>query len=199
MHWGPVPQRQEFPSHQSDRTGSQTTPWQVQRLFAASHWGFGEAGSQAAMLPQRQDPSRQLLVATGLQITADAPDPHLQAPSAGSQVGLIAGQVRGVPETHRPSAHWSPTVQAFPSEQVRLLAWCTHPVRELHESFVQTFPSSQLVGPAGWQTPWVQMSPSVQASPSLQGVSSGRGLQAVLLVVGWQDWQGKPGRISPVL
>lgn len=136
------------------------------------------------MVPHRQTPLWHVLVATGLQITAEAPDPHLHAPSAGSQSGLTEGQDRGVPETHRPPEHWSPTVQAFPSEQVRLLFWRTQPVRELHESVVQMLPSSQSVGPTGTQDPPMQRSPAVQASPSLHGVSSGRGLQAVLLVAG---------------
>jgi hypothetical protein len=51
-----------------------------------------------------------------------------------------------------------------------VFATCTHPVAGSHESIVQHWPSSQLVGPPAWHVPPPQVSPVVQAFPSLHGL-----------------------------
>jgi hypothetical protein len=59
-------------------------------------------------------------------------------------------------------------VQALPSSQT-IATWSHRPVPALHESVVQTSPSSQEGGGPPTQTPPVQVSPAVQASLSSHG------------------------------
>jgi len=59
-------------------------------------------------------------------------------------------------------------VHAFPSSHGFVLFTWVQPPAGLHASVVQGLPSSQLVGPPGWQVPPEQTSPVVQALPSLQ-------------------------------
>jgi hypothetical protein len=69
------------------------------------------------------------------------------------------------------------SVQGFPSLHDAEMSVCTQPVAGLHESVVQTLPSSQLVADPLTQAPPAQVSPVVQAFPSSQ--------DAVLLV--WEQ------------
>jgi hypothetical protein len=74
-----------------------------------------------------------------------------------------------VPEpAQRPPPQVSPKVQASPSSQELLFGANAQPLLGLHESSVQTFPSSQGNGVPAWQVPPEQTSPCVQASPSVQ-------------------------------
>jgi hypothetical protein len=61
-------------------------------------------------------------------------------------------------------------VQELPSLQAAVLLTCLHPVAVLHESLVQTFPSSQLGGGPPTHDPPEHMSAVVQALPSLHGL-----------------------------
>ena len=72
------------------------------------------------------------------------------------------------PPLQTPPAQTSPTVQAFPSSQAKVLFVKTHPVAGMQVSVVHTFPSLQTRVPApGLQLPPPQVSPVVQAFPSL--------------------------------
>jgi hypothetical protein len=68
-----------------------------------------------------------------------------------------------------PPEQLSPVVQAFPSSHGLLLFECTQPLAGLHESSVQTLPSSQLGGAPPTHAPLEQVSFVVQALPSLHG------------------------------
>jgi len=74
------------------------------------------------------------------------------------------------PPTQTPAEQVSFVVQKLPSLQVAVLFSCLQPVMELHESLVQTFPSSQLGGGPPTHNPPEHMSPVVQAFPSLHGL-----------------------------
>src|SRR5262244_2190081 len=70
-------------------------------------------------------------------------------PSTGSQVSVVHGLPSSqlsimVPARHDPLAHWSPSVHMLPSSHGCVLFTCTQPEAALHESSVQTSPSSQL-------------------------------------------------------
>jgi hypothetical protein len=62
-------------------------------------------------------------------------------------------------------------VQALPSLQEETLFTFIHPVAELQESLVQTFPSSQFGGGPPTQDPSEHMSPVVHAFPSSHGLA----------------------------
>ena len=85
-----------------------------------------------------------------------------------SEHGLPSLQLSAGPGTHRPPAHVSVVVQAFPSLQDAVLFVLTHPVDVLHESFVQTLLSLQLGAGPPTHVPPAQVSAVVHAFPSLQ-------------------------------
>ena len=62
---------------------------------------------------------------------------------------LLSSHAEMLPATHDPPEHWSPEVQALPSEQgFVLFVYAQAPVAGLHVSVVQMFVSAQLlVGP----------------------------------------------------
>jgi hypothetical protein len=94
------------------------------------------------------------------------PDAGLQASSVHT---LPSSQLGGAPPTQIPPAQASLVVHALPSSQGAVLLTCVQPVAGLHESSVQTFPSSQLGAVPPMQVPPEQASPVVQESPSSQG------------------------------
>jgi hypothetical protein len=70
----------------------------------------------------------------------------MQLPVVGWQ--LVPGsQEIGVPGTQVPPEQLSPTVHMLPSSQPAVLLSWTQPLAALHESSVQTLPSSQLSEP----------------------------------------------------
>src|SRR3989442_10728276 len=77
--------------------------------------------------------------------------------------------MRGGPPTHAPPAHVAAVVQTLASSHGAVFAVCTHPVAGLHESVVQTFPSSQLRAGPPAHPPAEQVSFVVHALPSSQG------------------------------
>jgi hypothetical protein len=83
--------------------------------------------------------------------------------------GLPSLQSSPTPALHAPPWHLSPDVQAEPSSHGSVLLAFTHPEAGLHESFVQTLPSSQSSSAPGMQEPLPHVSPSVQALPSVHG------------------------------
>jgi hypothetical protein len=97
----------------------------------------------------------------------------LTHPVAGSQESSVhrfpSSQFGGAPDTQRPPAQVSPTVQALPSLQAAVLFAFTQPVAGSHESSVHGLASLQARGAPGLQTPPPQASPTVQALPSSQG------------------------------
>jgi hypothetical protein len=78
------------------------------------------------------------------------------------------GQIVAVP-VHAPPEHTSADVQRLPSLHGAVLFAWTQPVSVLHESFVQTFASSQFVAAPATHTPPAHVSFAVQAFPSLHG------------------------------
>src|SRR5207237_933346 len=88
---------------------------------------------------------------------------------ASSVQGLPSSQRRAAPPTHLPPEQGSPVVQPSTSEHGAVFGVCTQPVAGLHESSVQTLPSSQLGGALPTHVPPVQTSTVVQALPSSQG------------------------------
>ena len=138
----------------------------------------GSPSSQAAVLFVLWQPL------TASHTSSVQASPSSQAPPAKvlSQP-LIASQLSTVqmspslqssvaPETHSEPVHWSPTVQASPSEHGPVLATFTQPPAELQKSSVQGLPSLQGVVSSPWQSPapshWsllVHSSPSSQAMP----------------------------------
>jgi hypothetical protein len=96
-------------------------------------------------------------------------------PWIGSQVSSVQTlpslQTGGGPPTHAPLEQVSFVVQALPSLQEETLFTFVHPVAVLHESLVQTFPSSQLGGGPPTQDPSEHMSPVVHAFPSSHGLA----------------------------
>ena len=83
--------------------------------------------------------------------------------------GFPSSQPRGAPPTHLPPEQASPVVQASKSEHGAVFGVCTQPVAGLHESSVQTLPSSQLGGALPAHVPPWQTSTVVHALPSSQG------------------------------
>jgi hypothetical protein len=92
-------------------------------------------------------------------------------PTAGLQESSVqmlpSLQLGPGPPTHGPPAQVSPVVQALPSLHEAVLFVWTQPAPGLHESSVQTLPSSQLVAEPPTHAPPAQVSPVVQALPSL--------------------------------
>src|SRR5207244_307877 len=86
---------------------------------------------------------------------------------------LPSSQSSGGPPTHTPPEHVSFVVQTLPSSHGAELFTCSHPSVGLHESSVQTFPSSQFGGGPPRHTPPEHVSFVVQGLLSLQGVPSG--------------------------
>jgi hypothetical protein len=86
-------------------------------------------------------------------------------PPAGSQLSSVqlfeSLQTGGGPPTHALSEHVSPVVHAFPSLHGLVLLACKHPLDGLHESSVQTLPSSQFGGAPPMHAPPEQTSPVV--------------------------------------
>src|SRR2546426_136384 len=87
--------------------------------------------------------------------------------------GLPSSQLRAARPIHLPPEQVSPVVQASKSSHEAVFGMCTQPVAELHESSVQTLPSSQLGGALPTHVPPLQMSTVVQASPSSHGAVLG--------------------------
>jgi hypothetical protein len=84
---------------------------------------------------------------------------------------LPSSQFGAAPPTHVPPEHVSLVVQPLPSVHGAVLFTCAQPVAGLHESSVQTFPSSQFGGVPPTQFPPEHVSPVVQALPSLHGAA----------------------------
>ena len=80
---------------------------------------------------------------------------------------LPSSQLAGEPPVHVPPPQVSFVVQASPSLHEAALSTCTQHVPGLHESSVQTLPSSQF-GALPTQTPPLQASAVVQSLPSSQ-------------------------------
>ena len=81
------------------------------------------------------------------------------------------------PPTQAPPPQASPIVHGLPSLQRTVLLVWTQPVAGLHESSVQTLPSSQSC--AAWgQSPCPTQESIVQASASMHGLGPGRQLPA---------------------
>jgi hypothetical protein len=78
-------------------------------------------------------------------------------------------QVGGGPPRHTPLEQASAVVQAFPSSHGSVLFVWAQPDAGLHESSVQTLPSSQFGGGPPTQVPLEHVSFVVQALPSSQG------------------------------
>ena len=94
--------------------------------------------------------------------------------------GLPSSQLIAPPAPQEPPLQVSPTVQTLPSLQDAVLLADLQPAWASQVSVVQGLPSSQVLGPAGVQTPALQASPMVQLLLSLQ--------TAVLLVC-WQPFE----------
>src|SRR6266852_5356807 len=97
-------------------------------------------------------------------------------------------------------------VQAFPSLHGAVLLVCAHPMAGLHESSVQTLPSSQLGAGPPMQVPPLQVSLVVQALPSLQGLVllvctqpvAGSQLSSVQTLPSSQLGAGPPTQVPPL-
>src|SRR5712692_9715361 len=119
---------------------------------------------------------------------------------------LLSLQLGGDPPTHEPRAQVSLVVQAFPSLHGAVLLVCAHPVAGLHESSVQTLPSSQLGAGPPMQVPPLQVSLVVQALPSLQGLVllvctqpvTGLQLSSVQTLLSLQLAAGPPTQVPPL-
>jgi hypothetical protein len=83
---------------------------------------------------------------------------------------LLSSQFGGAPPTQAPRLQTSFVVQKLPSLHIAVLFSCIQPVAGMHESLVQTFPSSQLGGVPPTHNPPEHMSSAVQAFPSLHGL-----------------------------
>jgi glyoxylate utilization-related uncharacterized protein len=81
-----------------------------------------------------------------------------------------SSQFSGGPPTQAPPEHVSPVVQASPSVHEALLLTYTQPEAGLHESSVQTLPSSQASGAPPTHVPPEHVSFVVQTLPSLHGL-----------------------------
>ncbi|MEE9471062.1 MAG: hypothetical protein V3W32_05030, partial [Gemmatimonadota bacterium] len=136
--------------------------------------------SQFGAAPPTQAPPAQ--VSDVVQASPSSQDAALFAftqPLAESHESSVqtfpSSQFGAAPPTQAPPAQVSDVVQASPSSQEAVLSAFTHPVAELHESSVQTLPSSQFGAAPPTQAPAEQVSAVVQASPSSH--------EAVLLAV----------------
>ena len=150
-------------------------------LFVCTHPVAGSHESSVQTLPSSQSgggppmhtPAEQVsAVVQALPSSHDAVLFVWTHPVAGSHESSVQAlpsvQSGGGPPTQVPPAQASGVVHGFPSSQDAVLFMCTHPVAELHESFVQTSPSSQSGGAPPTHAPAEQVSPVVQASPSSQ-------------------------------
>lgn len=83
---------------------------------------------------------------------------------------LPSSQLGAGPGTQSPPKQVSFVVQALPSLHGLVLSTCTQPLAGLHESSVQTLPSSQFKAAPGTQLPPEHVSFVVHALPSLHGL-----------------------------
>ena len=104
-------------------------------------------------------------------------------PSAALQLSWVHGawssQFNGVPGTHAPPLHWSPLVQASPSEQGAALFACWQPFVRSQLSVVHGLLSSQEVMLPGVHAVALQMSFAVHGLPSSHVAALGRCTQPV--------------------
>jgi len=138
----------------------------------------GLLSMQIAGAPPAQAPFEQVsAVVQGSLSSQEAALSMLWHPSCVSQVSVVHGlsspQRRAAPALQIPAAHWSSSVQAFPSSHGALLNTAVHPTSESQASVVHALPSLQLEGLPLAQAPASQWSPTVQASPSSQAPVTG--------------------------
>lgn len=109
--------------------------------------------------------------------------------------GWPSSHAKAGPAAQLPPMHASGSLHALPSVHAAVLAMCTQPLAELHESSVHGLPSLQPSEGPGVHRLFLQTSPAVQASLSVQAPPVGvcvqppaaSQLSSVQLLPSWQS------------
>ena len=143
----------------------------------SSHWTALPAWH---LLPLHTSPLVQALPSLQVASLAKLTQPLLMSHESLVHT-LLSSQLSAAPAWHLVFLHASPTVQALPSVQGKVLAARIQPLPGSQRSVVQRLLSSQLAAAPAWHWLALQMSPVVQALSSEQGA---------VLAANTQPWAG---------